>query len=186
MTRVIAGALIAFGVAIGSSLAAAPPTRNLWLGVVQPDFALEPVAAFVDGTWWYDTEEGANRQQMNRTIGAVPAQWLPPGKPLPNTWRARLFNGHAMTLHTAGPLHLVGEVDHLAVKTDHSTPDPGALDPEMPTKGVAVSGDVDLHVFTKLPAVNAPPLRLSGVAPPVPDISPKLMSCVRMSIVCAC
>ena len=158
MTRRATSALLALVAAIllvpaiGSPLAAAAP-QNLWLGVVQPDFTVEPVAALVDGKWRYDTEEDTSqREAMTRTIGAVPAQWLPPGQPLPTTWHAHLFNGHTITLHTAGPLHLTGDPDHLAVRSDRSTPDPGAIDPEMPNRGVALVGDAALHVFTKLPA----------------------------------
>ncbi len=166
MTKYLAGILIAVAGALLSGTAPRGHTQDLWIGVISdappldqrnPVAAftvLEPVAALVADRWWFDTGNSANWDDNDRhlaihnSVGDVPAKWLPLGTDLPSTWRARLFNGQRVSVHTSGPLHVSGVSDNLAVTTDLK------LRPELydsGPRGIAFAGDIELQLFTDLP-----------------------------------
>jgi hypothetical protein len=139
------------------SVAAKRSGRDIWLGVLQSDLALEPAFALVDGKWWADTDEDTDENRNARQrfeivdrIGTIPPQWLPPGRPLPTIWQAHLFNGHTNTTQLSRAFRS-SEFDHLVVDTDLRAPAalgaPRAY-PVLEYKGVAVAGSVEVNLFT--------------------------------------
>jgi hypothetical protein len=162
MTKDVVAVLIAGVVVFSSEIPAHGGPRDLWIGVISYDFVegrsatsrfhagLEPVAAFVDGKWWFDDK---NEPDAPHPVpGSVPAQWLPVGKELPATWQATLVDGRRVAIHPSGVLHVSGTFDHVVVATDLELPPLGRDDLDYTATGIAFAGDVDLRLFGDLPA----------------------------------
>jgi len=159
VNRFIMGVL-GFTALLGSSPAGQTPASspsNLWIGILHEDHYLEPVAALIDGKWWHEAPDDPDQHfQMLQRIDRVPAEWLPPGRPLPTEWQTHLVDGRTIRVRTSGPLRpaTVFE-DHLRLNTDLPPPSTAAdssdaYDDEWATLGIAISGTVDVRVFTPM------------------------------------
>ncbi len=135
--------------------AAAPAKADLWLGVLHHDFTLEPAFALVAGKWWADDDglaEHSNRSAIADAIGKSPAQWLPPGRPLPTIWQAHMVDGRERAMRLSGVLH-EWDYDALVVDTDLPRPGPGDHTGSFTDiAGIALVGSARMTVFARAPS----------------------------------
>jgi hypothetical protein len=155
----------------------APVAGNLWIGVVgfrvpyqsigpqgqivsDQSTVLEPVGALVGGKWWFDSSRTNQTvtDAVLKTVGTVPAQWLPPGTELPSRWQAHLPDGRQTTLRTFGPLDFVDGTQILVVASDLKLRRAESDEDEINARAVAVAGDVKVQFFTDLDASSHPEL----------------------------
>jgi hypothetical protein len=84
----IVGALLAVPVSTG-----AQQPHATFLGVVDEQGRLTPIAVYDGTTWWNRWPWAAESEEVRKlplppSLAAIPADWLPPGARLPVTWRA--------------------------------------------------------------------------------------------------
>jgi hypothetical protein len=128
---------------------AAESSRDLWVAVLQNEL-LVPIGALVDGKWWYtpsDDNDPDRRLALLETLGKLPVQWLPAGRPLPTTWQAHLLTGETRPVHLNGPLEEDQDSNEIGVRTDLVLPprDPSEV---FVTHGVGVAGAVSVRLFS--------------------------------------
>ena len=88
-TRLIVVALL---LSLPASVRTQPP-QPTFLAVVDGEGRLTPIAVY-DGTTWWNRWPWAGATNLDRelplprSMAAIPAEWLPPGLRLPNSWRA--------------------------------------------------------------------------------------------------
>jgi hypothetical protein len=82
--------VIALSILVAATRAEPPPT---FLGVLDDQGRLTPIAVY-DGTSWWNRWPWAGESEEVRglplppSLSTIPADWLPPGAPLPVNWRA--------------------------------------------------------------------------------------------------
>ncbi len=144
-------AVALFVVAALSRVLAAERSRDLWVAVLQNEL-LVPVGGFVDGAWWFTSSPDVDvdtHRALYEALGKHPVEWPPAKRELPTTWQAHLSTGGTKIAHVKGPLELDDDSGEIGVRTDLVLPLREKYDAFL-LRGVAVAGDVSVHLFSPI------------------------------------
>jgi hypothetical protein len=145
----VAAALVAASI---SGLSSQPVDRT-FVAVVRQDGSLVPIAIRDGGRWWnrwpWASEADAEIKALEvpSTIGAVPANWLPPGVSLPSEWTLLTGSGPQIRILATRPVR-PSEWDLMATIAIQSNYQRRATDDlNAEELGVAVAGLGELGGF---------------------------------------
>lgn len=140
---------IAFAVALATAVAAIAEQspQPTFLGVVDEQGLMTPIAVHDGHSWWNRWPWGADRDDVRalrvpRSLTSIPAEWLPPGLRLPASWKALHPSGALIPFRALRPIRPDSPqlMDTIAIRTTYRARRRGGAEELIAISGPGVVG----------------------------------------------